>query len=151
MAVVNRDLNPSEQMIDLSAVVTTTVAASAGQTFQAIQVPWPCILQRVALAPNTISGAPTVAIDIKRFTAAGLTQIAYVSTTLAVTAFGLSAAYQSISLAGPGTTLAQLQAGDVICVNQLFSGGNVAAGNMVVTAVLQATQDIKQHFGYSGN
>jgi len=151
MAIVNRDKNASEQMEDFSAVITTTVAASAGQVFHAVQAPWPCTLQRVALAANSISGSPVVAIDIKRFTAAGLTTIAYVSTTLAVTAFGLSAAYQSISLAAPSSTLVQLQAGDVVCVNQQFSGGNVACGNMVVTAVLQATQDIKQHFGYSGN
>ena len=151
MALVNRDKNASEQMEDLSAVITTTVAASAGQSFHVVQAPWPCTLQRVAFAANSVSGAPVVAIDIKRNTSGGVTTIPYVSTTLTLTAHGISSAYQSISLAAPSSTLVQLQAGDVVVVNQLFSGGNVSAANVVVTAVLQATQDIKQHFGYSGN
>lgn len=148
MAIVNRDNSASEQVRDLGAVITTTVAASAGQSFHVAQVPYPCTLQRVAFAANSVSGAPQVAIDIKRNTSAGVTTIPYVSTTLAITAHGISYAYQSISLAAPGSTLVALQAGDVIVVNQLFSGGNVSAANMVVTCSVQATQDIVQHFGY---
>lgn len=150
MAIVNRDKNASEQVHELAAVITTTVAASAGQSFHVAQLPFPATLQRVAVAANSVSGSPQIAIDIKRNTSAGVTTIPYISTTLVVTAHGISYPYQSLSLAGPGTTLAALQAGDVIVVNQLFSGGNVSAANMVVTCSVQATQDIVQHFGYSG-
>lgn len=150
MAIINRDLGSSQQMRDFQNVITTTVGASAGAGFHAVQCPFPCTLKAVAVAANSVSGAPVIAIDIKRWSGAGVTTIAYAGSTLTVTAHGISTAYQSVSLAAAGSTLLSLQAGDVIVVNQLFSGGNVSAANMVVTAVLQATQDIVEHFGVNG-
>lgn len=146
MAIVNRDLDISEQIHDISAVISTAVGASAGADFQVCQMPWPGTLQGVAIAANSVSGAPVVQVGIKRFTATGLTTIS-VGSTLAVLAFGLSAAYTMIPLQGvAGSTLRNLQAGDVVVVNQLFSGGNVAIGNAVVTACVAAVQDIRKHF-----
>lgn len=145
MAIVNRDLDASQQKEAFAAVLSTAVAASAGISYNAVQVPYPCTLKAVSIAAGSISGAPQIAIDVKRWTSGGVTTIPYVSSTLAVLAYGASAAYQTVTL--NGSTLVNLQAGDVIVVNQLFSGGNVAVGGAVVTAVVQAVQDIKQFFG----
>ena len=147
MAIVNRDKDVSEKMECFSSVQNITVGASAGAAFFVAQAPYPGTLRAVSFAAQSVSGAPQVAIDIVRFVGTGVTTVPYLSTTLALTATGITTAYMSISLAGPGSTLVQLQAGDVIKVNALFSGGNVAAANCVVTAVIQATQDIKEHFG----
>jgi len=150
MAIINRDQDISEQIVDFNAVISTAVGASAGAGFHVLQMPWPGTLQGVAIAANSVSGAPVVSVDIKRFTATGVTTIAFVGSTLAVLAFGLSAPYTMIPLAGgvsaAGSTLRQLQAGDVVVVNQLFSGGNVAISNAVVTVCVNAVQDIKKHF-----
>lgn len=147
MAIVNRDKDITEKMENFSSVQNLTVAASAGQSFFVAQAPYPGILKAVSFAAQSVSGAPQVAIDIKRWSGAGVTTISYASTTMVVTATGISTAYQSISLSAPGVTLVQLQAGDVIVANALFSGGNVAAANCVITAVIQAAQDMKEHFG----
>ncbi len=145
MAIANRDLGSSEQKHAFGTALSTAVAASAGISYHVAQVPYPCTLKSVSVAAASISGAPQVAIDIKRWTAGGVTTIPYVSSTLAVLAYGASAAYQLPVL--NGSTLVNLQAGDVIVLNQLFSGGNVAIGGAVVTAVVQAVQDIKTWFG----
>ncbi len=147
MAIVNRDKNITEQMETFSAVVTTTVAASAGQTFHVIQAPYPGLLKSIDFAANSISGTPLVTAEIKRWSGAGVTSIVGIGGTLTVTPHGISTAYQSMSLAAPGSTLLSLQAGDVIVVNQQFSGGNVSAANMVVSVIIAATQDYKEHFG----
>ena len=146
MAIVNRDLDFSEQMKSISAVLSTAVGASAGQSFFVAQVPWPCALRGLAVAAASVSGAPICSLDIKRFTAACVTTISNVGTSLAVVAHGLSAPYQMMSIAAASSTLVQLQAGDVLVLNQNFSGGNVAVGGAAVTACVQALQDIKQFF-----
>lgn len=147
MAIVNRDKDITEKIEFCQNVITTTVAASAGLSFHAAQVPYPCTLRSVNVAANSVSGTPVIAVDVKRWSGAGVTTITFVGSTLTVTAHGISTAYQSVSLAASGSTLLSLQAGDVIVVNQLFSSGNVSAANMVVTASIQAIQDYKEHFG----
>lgn len=145
MAIANRDLGSSEQKHALINILSTAVAASAGISYNVVQVPYPCTLKNVVVAAGSISGAPQIAIDIKRYTSTGVTTIPYASTTLAVLAYGASTAAQAVVLSG--STFVNLQMGDVIVVNQLFSGGNVAIGNAVITAVVQASQDIKTWFG----
>ncbi len=146
MAIVNRDLDVSEQIHHFSAVLNTTVGASAASNFFVAQMPFPATLQGVAIAANSISGAPVVSLSVNRWTAGGVTTIPYVGSTLAVLAYGASAAYQMIPLAAAGSTLLNLQAGDVVTVKQEFSGGNVATGNSVVTVCVEAMQDIVKYF-----
>lgn len=146
MAIVNRDLDVSQQIQEFGAVLNTTVGASAALNFFVAQMPFPATLKGVAVAANSISGAPQVSVSIQRWTAGGATVIPYVGSTLAVLAHGASAAYQMVTLATAGSTLLDLQAGDVVVLKQEFSGGNVAIGNAVVTVAVKALQDIKQHF-----
>ncbi len=146
MAIVNRDLDVSEQIVDFSNVISTSVGASAASNFFVLQMPWPATLKGVAVAAASISGAPQVSVSITRWTAGGATVIPYAGSTLAVLAYGASAAYQMIPMATAGSTLLNLQAGDVVTLKQEFSGGNVAIANAVVTVCVQALQDIKKHF-----
>lgn len=146
MAIVNRDLDVSEQIVDFSNVLSTSVGASAASSFFVMQLPYPATLKGVAVAANSISGAPQVSVSINRWTATGVTTIPYAGSTLAVLAYGASAAYQMIPMATAGSTLLNLQAGDVVVLKQEFSGGSVAVGNAVVTVCVQALQDIIKHF-----
>lgn len=147
MALVNRDKDSSEQIVSFQNLVTTTVGASAANSYFVAQAPFPGTLKAFSIAAQSVSGAPVVSLGVARFTAAGATTIAYVGTTLTVQAHGTSAAYQTVTLATAGSTLLNLQAGDVIVLKQEFSGGNVSAAGCVVTTCIQASQDIKKHFG----
>lgn len=147
MAIVNRDLDPSQQLQAFTSVQSTSVGASAASSFQVAQMPFPCTLKGVAVAASSISGAPVVSLSVKRWTAGGVTTIPYVGSTLAVLAIGASAPYQMITLATAGSTLLNLQAGDVLTVVQEFSGGNVGTSNTVFTPVVQKVQDIVKFFG----
>lgn len=149
MAIVNRDLDVSQQKICLQGTVATTVGASAGAAFPAVTVPFPGLVKTIALTASGLSGAPTIALDVQRFVVgSGLTTIPYLSTTMAITAVGTSGV-KVVTLAAAGSSLLQLQTGDVITVNQLFSGGNVAIAKLEVNAVVQALQDIVAYFGSS--
>ncbi len=146
MSIINRDLDPSLQVVNSAVVVSTSVGASAAVGFQIAQLAAPGTLVGVCVAANSISGAPTVSLSLKRWTSGGVTTIPYIGSTLAVLAYGASAAYQMIPLAAAGSTLLNLQAGDVLVLQQEFSGGNVAIGGAVVTSCVKALQDITQHF-----
>lgn len=147
MAVINANLDVSEQDRVLQRAISTSVGASAGSSFQGVQVPYPCTLKVVAAAANTVSGSPVVSVDVKRWSGAGVTTVLNLGSSLLLTAHGISTAYQTMSLAAGGSTLLQLQAGDVLVVNQNFSGGNVGSFETIFTFIVQATQDIKNFYG----
>ena len=146
MAIVNRDLDPSQQLDVLASVQTLTVGASAASSFQVAQIPSAGTLKGFAVAASSISGTPSISVAVKRWSGAGVTTITYVGSTLAVTAHGISTAYSSQMV---GVTAFPLQAGDVIVAVAEFAGGNVAVGNAVLSVVWRATQDIKSTFGLS--
>jgi len=122
------------------------VAASAGVDYPMMIVPYTATLKAVSVAALGVSGAPFAQLAISRNTAGGATIIVTgVASSLAIQSAGTSGA-QAMSLAAPGSTLLNLQAGDVLVMRQLFSGGNVAS-IVAVTAVVQATQDIRKSLG----
>lgn len=153
MAIVNRDVDVSGQkevmQVHLPLVVT-------GASVMTVAVPSPGILKAIDVAALGVSGAPTWQFNILRF-AGGLTAIAVGVSTLTVQSFGLSgmqqvsglsAANALPALAPPSSTLALVQAGDVI---QIVSGGaNTAVLEAVVSVVIQKTQDILSQFGITG-
>lgn len=147
MAVCNRDLDISEADRVFAGIVSTSVGASAASSFFVSQMPYPGTLKALSVAALSVSGAPVVSLDLKRFTSAGVTTVASLGSGLTLIAHGTSQAYQLMTLATSGSTLLMLQAGDVLVLNQNFSGGNVGAAQCVVTAVVQAVQDIKSFFG----
>lgn len=144
MAIVNRDLDSSQQLEVYQAVHNLSVGASAASSFHVTQIPVAGTLRGFAVAANSISGAPVLSVSVKRWSGAGVTTIAYVSTTLAITATGISTAYSSQMV---GVTAFALQAGDVVVAVAEFAGGNVAATSTVLSVIMKATQDIKSTFG----
>lgn len=153
MANINRSMDGSSQVQTSTVNVSTAVAASAGISYNVFQAPWPCTLRGVFVAASGLSGAVSQSVDILRFNGVGgTTLIPSVGSTMTVLAYGTSFAYQGFSMAAPGSTLLNLQAGDVVQLVQQFSGGNVAVRDEAVTVVVQPIQDILTQFGvsYSG-
>jgi hypothetical protein len=142
MGVTNRDKDVSEQKENL---FVNFGAVATGATLQLGIVPWPCELKAVRVAANGLSGSPTVDLRILRFVVgAGMTSIAGGATQLTVQAVGTSGP-QSMVLASAGSSLLQLQAGDVILAAHGAANTNVLG--VSYSLVLQALQDIKSHFG----
>lgn len=143
MAIVNRDLSPSQQMAQFNVTANLTVGASAGSDHCVALLPFPGTLKQIAIAAASISGAPSVSAGVRRFTSAGSTTIAFVGATIAPVAYGISGyATQVLSV-----TSFALQAGDAVVITAAFAGGNVSANSTAVSVIVQATQDIKSYFG----
>lgn len=106
-------------------------------------VPFPAILKGVEVAAKGVSN--TVALDffINRFTTTGIT-LTGGATQLTLQNVGTSG-IQSFVLAAAGSSLLNLQRGDVLAV--IASGTSGAISALSLGAVLQAVQDIKTSFG----
>jgi len=141
MAIVNRDLDRSEQLFTVDAVhgaVATGVSVIVGL----VKAPGQCLGMR--LSGRGLSGAPVYQLAVARWTSAGITNIALGSAVTLATAFGVSGGAIGISISA-SSTLAALQAGDLLVLNT--SGANTAVTSLVVSAVMQAAQDIKKTHG----
>lgn len=145
MAIVNRDYDASEQ---LNVLASGPIATASGLSYNAVQVPFPGTLRGLALTAQSISGAPSITVDLIRWTGAGVTTIINVGGSLAVVPAGISASYQLAPIAAGGSTMLNLQAGDVLVVHQA-TAANVGAAGVILSAVVKATQDIKACFGLS--
>jgi len=150
MAIVNRDLDPSQQReMYVANLVGTASAASAGifspvlvtgNTFPLALITSQSQLVSGGVAAWGLSGSPVLSFWLYRF-AGGFTSIA-IGQTLAVTAFGTSGAL-GISVL-PAATTYQLQAGDQIVAHLL--GSNSALDKATVTLVCRNLQDIVTDF-----
>lgn len=145
MAIINRDLDASEQLHTVSGAHSLVVAnvsrdfckiASAGD------------IKAIAISARAVSGAPIAFMDIKRWSGAGVTTIQGVGLTLVLTAHGISTAWLAMPLAAAGSSLLSVQAGDV-CVLRTANVANTAADDVTLDVVVKAAQDIKQTFGVS--
>lgn len=145
MAIVNRDLAPSQQIVNFNAVVGTAVGLSGAVTgAQVAVVPAPMQFMGGGVVAKGISGAPNLQLWCSRFIAgAGHTQI-LVGASLAVPEFGLSGGATFVPVT---SGITYLQAGDVLSV--VNTGANTATVAVTVTLALKALQDIKQSFGVS--
>lgn len=144
MAIINRDLDVSEQ---LRVLENSYQGVATGATLLVACAPYPAELRAVRLAAIGLSGSPTYAFGIARFiVGSGYTFITGGMTTLTATAYGTSG-IQSGVLASQGSSLLQLLANDQLV---LVSGAsNAAAAQLQVSFVLQALQDIRSSFGVS--
>lgn len=142
MAIVNRDLDASQQKEVLSFNQVADIAT--GVTVQAVQVAYPASLLGIQVAASGVSGTPTYSFGIGRFiVGSGYTFITGGATTITARNMGASGPVAA-SLASAGSSLLQLQAGDVLT---LVSGGsNSAVKQLSVAFVIQALQDIKSYF-----
>lgn len=141
MALVNRDKDVSEQREVIHAQLG---AVATGITLGCAIVPYSCELQAIRSSAIGLSGTPTAAFTIGRFIAgSGMTNITGGATTLTHTAVGTSGV-QSWSLAASGSSLVQLQSGDVLTLTS--AGTNAAVANLAVSFVLKALTDIKNQY-----
>lgn len=142
MAVVNRDLDPSQQALAFNSALGPL---ATGVTTPICVVPYPATLSQIKTAAFGISGTPTVVFSIQRFiVGSGVTSYLGGVTTLTLQAAGTSGALSAV-LASQGSTALNLQAGDVIM--STTGGSNAAVTGLAVSVVLKASQDIRQFFG----
>lgn len=145
MAIVNRDLDSSQQVLNFGAVVPTATGLSGAVTGQNICFV-PCAAQFVGggIAAKGLSGSPNVSLWVSRFIAGtGHTNIC-IGASLVLNTFGVSGG-QTFAAVTSGITA--MQAGDVISL--VNGAANTGADYVCVTLAIKALQDIKQSFGAS--
>lgn len=144
MSIVNRNFSGSEQR-EVWHDNTGVLATSVTRPFYI--APFNCALEQIKVAATGISGSPTWQFSIDRFiTGVGLTTISTFATLLSVQAMGTSGV-QSVVLASAGSTLLQMQSGDML--KYVSSGSNSAVTAASITAVVQVLQDVKSFYGTS--
>lgn len=147
MSICNRDLSLGQQRQDYHTARTLGVAASAAVSYVLMNVPYPSALSGINIAAVSISGAPQIAIEVRRFVvgAGATTLVAALGGTQTILAYGTSGA-MSVSLPSVGSTLVQLQTNDMIVATALFGAGNVAI-EADIAICINALQDFKSQYG----
>lgn len=143
MAIVNRDLDPSQQKDVIN--FRSGAAVATGASVNVAVIPYPCVLQSLDAYATGVSNAMQVAVNVQRWTAAGVTAIALGVSNLVLVNFASSGILGFSGLAAPGSTLLALQTGDVL--NLVTSVANGNALDLVIDFVVKKTQDIVAHNG----
>jgi hypothetical protein len=143
MAIVNRDKQASEQKEVLHSVAGAT---ATGTTRQIAVMPYPATLEGIRVQALGVSNAMQLAMEVYRFVAgAGATTIPVGISNLVLVNAGTSGIQGFSGLAAAGSTLLQLQAGDVLQYTTSVSNGN--ATSIALNAVIKKTQDIVSYNG----
>lgn len=141
MAIVNRDLHSSQQKVvaehQLGAVAT-------GATRFFFIAPFPCVLEQIRVSAAGVSNAMQLAFE--KITGAGSSGIPMGISNLVLQNRSVSGIVGYSGLAAVGSTLLNLNYGDVVQVVSSVTNGN--ATDLLVHAVLKKTQDI---VSYDGN
>lgn len=148
MALVNRDKDASEQK-DVYQYVSNFVGSttvSTGATGWIAMMPYPGVIQSARLGAQGLSGAMQVALQVLRF-ASGGTTIAVSISNMVCFASGLSGVQGYSGLAATGSTLLNLQAGDILQFET--SVANTAARVLLLEVVVKKSQDIVSYNGIS--
>lgn len=143
MAIVNRDLDASEQKDVFFKV--TDAAVGVSQIVYLGKMDYPAVVQSARACAIGVSGAPEAAFVAYRFTSGGLTAIALGVSNLVMSALGTSGIAGYSGLAAPGATVLNVQADDVLAV--ITSGANSASTRLLIDVVVKKTQDIVSHNG----
>jgi len=138
MAVLNRDLAPSQQVRMVDVRFASLVATGVTQAVALVEAPCQAIAGGVKAFG--LSGSPVWSLQILRTTSGGLTLIGLGATVTLLEGTTFS---QGISFALGATNL--LQAGDEIVLTT--AGANTAALSAQMTLALQPLQDVKTFFG----
>ena len=127
---------------------------NTGTTIPIVCFPCSGILDQITIAAQGLSGAPILTPVLMRFisgpTLAGLTAITGIGQTLTVSDYGTSGVigFSMVSAGSTSASLINVQTGD--CLYMLPSGSNAAIASAVITVVVNATQDIRSHYGAFG-
>lgn len=138
MAIINRSLDASQQVYDVSAPLG---ALATTETHVVYVAPYPATIKQVKAALLGLSGAPQHALWLNRVGFSGA-----VAAAAAIPAVGTSGPI-GLSLVAAGSSLLNLQAGDWLTV--VTSVANTAVTDATYSLVLQAVQDIKTFYGTS--
>jgi hypothetical protein len=144
MAITNRDLDASEQKEVFHWRGHTQI--NTGYTSWIGVVPFPCVVQSARAVAVGVSAAMQVAFQAQRF-AAGNTVIGLGISNLILSNFGTSGCLGYSGLAAAGSTLLQLQQGDILMFETAVT--NSAASQLALEVVVKKTQDIVAHNGVS--
>lgn len=143
MAIVNRDLDPSQQIVNFQAnLVVGSTGYGIGLTQAVAIMPSAGQLVSAGVACQGLSGAPNLSLWLNRFVVGtGFTSIC-IGASLVAQSLGTSGG-QTFNV-GAGVTW-PLQAGDVVTL--CMDGSNVAARSVSINLAVKALQDIKSQFG----
>lgn len=144
MAICNRDRDPSERKEDY--IFVSSAAVATGATAWIAMVPYPCVVQSARAIALGVSNAMQVALGAQRF-AGGNTVISLGISNMVLQNFGTSGVIGYSGLAAPGSTLLQLQTGDILQFTTSVANGN--ALNLMVEVVVSKVQDIVAFNGVS--
>lgn len=143
MAIANRDLDVSEQNQVYNAMLPTT-AVGASTLLPLAYVPYQGTIRAFSLSALGVSGAVVGSLAINRFVVgAGQTAILVAGASMALVNVGTSGPL-AFTIPAASSTLAQVQAGDVVSL-VLVGGNNVLASQACL--VIKALQDIKSPLG----
>ena len=138
MAIVNRDLDPSQQK---DVVEANLGAVATGVTKHLLVAPYPGSLQSVRASAQGVSNAMQLAFSKLTFlVGVGSTAIGMGISNMVLQNTSVSGVIGYSGLAAQGSTLLNFQAGDVIQVVSSVSNGN--ATDLCLQLVLKRTQDI---------
>jgi hypothetical protein len=109
-------------------------------------VPFPGVIQSFRSAAVGLSGAPSVLLQVMRGGSGGTT-IACAISAMILVEIGNTGVIGYSGLAATGSTLLNVQAGDIL---QFQTGvANTAARGLLLEVVVKKTQDIVSHNGVS--
>jgi hypothetical protein len=137
MAIINRDLDPSQQK---DVVAVNLGAVATGVTRQLFVAPYPGQLQTVRSSAAGVSNAMQLAFSKLTFVAAGSTAIGMGISNMILQNTSTSGVIGYSGLAAQSSTLLLFQAGDVIQVVSSVANGN--ATDLAIALVVKRTQDI---------
>lgn len=143
MAIVNRDLDVSEQVETLT--VNLGAATIAGATRLLWAAPYPVTIRNVKLGVLGSSGSPILSFFNQRFIAgSGATSLTIGVSGAVGTAIGTSGLQGFSGLAVAGSTLLNLAQGDVLML--ALTGANSAFSECLVEVVVKRLQDIRSSY-----
>jgi len=138
MGIVNRTKDVSEQK-DL-IVDTVHSGTSTGVTYPIYTAPRAQTITDLRSYCFGLSGAPTSTLKMNRFVSGSGMTVISISGALTLSAFGTSGG-QQYSLPAAGSSLLQLQSGDMLFLEQ--GGSNAAVAKLLTELVVQNVMDIK--------
>lgn len=138
MAIVNRDLDSSQQSAVLSGNVANT---ASGSTYSLCVVPYPAQLLSAMQVTTGLSGSPNHSLWVQRW-AGGVTSVV-IGASMVSTAFATSGS-QTFTIVNSGLSFL-LQAGDAILLATAAS--NTGTVQTTVSLAIKALQDIKTSYG----
>ena len=148
MPIVARDLDTSEKkavfqwsnMVGGQSLLPASASVMGISTLiNMFMMPFPCTIQQGSVFSQGLSGSPLVNLNVVRW-APGATTFAISISAMVLTTFATSG-FQGLSgLPASGSTLLNLQYGDVLQI--VTSGANTATSQLIYELVVKKTQDI---------